>query len=157
MAVNITEEQRKNFQNNYNQIKKIIKQISPDVVHTHNSKAGVIGRFAAWLSRTKLIIHTIHTLPFISANFFTKIVYLVLEKITSFITDEFINVSKGTMEIYLKYKIGRLSNHHVIYSAFDIREGDDIANINPYPGSALDDLLSPQFYPFVTNNFMKII
>ena len=117
------------------QIKKIIKQISPDVVHTHNSKAGVIGRFAAWLSRTKLIIHTIHTLPFISANFFTKTVYLVLEKITSFITDEFINVSKGTMEIYLKYKIGRLSNHHVIYSAFDI---DKFKNANK--NQAINDL-----------------
>jgi len=103
-------------------IKKIIKQISPDVVHTHSSKAGVIGRFAAWLSGTKLIIHTIHSLPFISANFLTKIVYLIIEKITSFITDEFINVSNGTMEIYLKYKIGRPSNHHVIYSAFDINK-----------------------------------
>jgi len=89
----------------------------------------VIGRFAAWLSGTKLIIHTIHTLPFISANFFTKIVYLVVEKITSFITDEFINVSKGTMEIYLKYKIGHSSNHHVIYSAFDV---DKFKNADKY-------------------------
>ena len=103
-------------------IKKIIKEISPDVVHTHSSKAGVIGRFAAWLSGTKLIIHTIHSLPFISANFFTKIVYLVIEKITSFITDKFINVSKGTMEIYLKYRIGQTSNHHVVYSGFDVEK-----------------------------------
>ena len=116
-------------------IKKIINQISPDVVHTHSSKAGVIGRFAAWLSGTKLIIHTIHTLPFISANFFVKIVYLVVEKITSFITDEFINVSKGTMEIYLKYKIGHSSNHHVIYSAFDV---DKFKNANKH--QALNDL-----------------
>ena len=116
-------------------IKKIINQISPDVVHTHSSKAGVIGRFAAWLSGTKLIIHTIHTLPFISANFFVKIVYLVVEKITSFITDEFINVSKGTMEIYLKYKIGHSSNHHVIYSAFDV---DKFKNANKH--QALNDI-----------------
>ena len=108
-------------------IKKIIKQISPDVVHTHTSKAGVVGRLAAWLSGTKLIIHTIHSLPFISANFLTKIFYLILEKITSFVTDEFINVSNGTMEIYLKYKIGHLSNHHVIYSAFDV---DKFKNAN---------------------------
>ena len=40
-------------------IKKIIKQISPDIVHTHTSKAGVVGRLAAWLSGTNLIIHTI--------------------------------------------------------------------------------------------------
>ena len=116
-------------------IKKIIKQISPDVVHTHTSKAGVVGRLAAWLSDTKLIIHTIHSLPFISANFLTKVFYLFLEKITSFITDEFINVSNGTMEIYLKYKIGNLSNHHVIYSAFDI---DKFKNANKQ--QAFDDL-----------------
>jgi len=117
------------------QIKKIIKRISPDVVHTHNSKAGVIGRFAAWLSNVKLIIHTIHIVSFIGVNFFTKTVYLIVEKITSFITDEFINVSKGTMEIYLKYRIGRLSNHHVIYSAFDV---DKVKNANKH--QALNDL-----------------
>ena len=117
------------------QIKKIIKRISPDVVHTHNSKAGVIGRFAAWLSNVKLIIHTIHIVSFTGVNFFTKTVYLIVEKITSFITDEFINVSKGTMEIYLKYRIGRLSNHHVIYSAFDV---DKFKNANKH--LALNDL-----------------
>jgi len=116
-------------------IKKIIKKISPDVVHTHCSKAGVIGRFAAWFSGTKLIIHTIHTLPFVSTNFVKKKFYLIIEKITSFITDEFINVSKGTMEIYLKYKIGNLSNHHVIYSAFDL---DKFINANKH--AALKDL-----------------
>ena len=116
-------------------IKKIIKKISPDVVHTHSSKAGVIGRFAAWFSGTKLIIHTIHSLPFVSANFIKKIFYLIIEKITSFVTDEFINVSKGTMEIYLKYKIGNLSNHHVIYSAFDVGK---FTNANKY--EALKDL-----------------
>ena len=116
-------------------IKKIIKQISPDVVHTHNSKAGVIGRFAAWLSGTKLIVHTIHSLPFISANLFIKTVYLFIEKITSFITDKFINVSNGTMEIYLRYKIGHSSNHQVIYSAFDV---DKFKNANKH--EALNDL-----------------
>ena len=117
------------------EIKKIIKKISPNVVHTHTSKAGVLGRFAAWLSGTKLIIHTIHSLPFISANFFTKIFYLFIEKITSLITHEFINVSNGTKEVYLKYKIGNLSNHHVIYSAFDVEK---FKNTNKH--QALKDL-----------------
>ena len=117
------------------EIKKIIKKISPNVVHTHTSKAGVLGRFAAWLSGTKLIIHTIHSLPFISANFFTKFFYLFMEKITSLITHEFINVSNGTKEIYLKYKIGNLSNHHVIYSAFDVEK---FKNTNKH--QALKDL-----------------
>ena len=54
--------------------------------------------------------------------------YLFMEKITSLITHEFINVSNGTKEIYLKYKIGNLSNHHVIYSAFDVEKFKKIKN-----------------------------
>ena len=69
------------------EIKKIIKKISPDVVHTHNSKAGVLGRFAAWLSNVQLIIHTVHAMPFTNASFFKKIFYLIIEKFVSPITD----------------------------------------------------------------------
>tara|TARA_Y100000389_G_scaffold162367_1_gene165138 strand:- start:737 stop:1888 length:1152 start_codon:yes stop_codon:yes gene_type:complete len=102
------------------EIKKKIKNISPDIVHTHSSKAGILGRIAAWLSGTKLIIHTIHSLPFISANFLTKNFYIFIEKITSIVTNIFINVSEGTKEIYLKSRIGKSSNHHVIFSGFDV-------------------------------------
>ena len=50
------------------------------------------------------------------------------------ITDKFINVSKGTRELYLKYRIGHSSKHHVIYSAFDV---DKFRNAKPL---ALNDL-----------------
>ncbi|EBP7329261.1 glycosyltransferase family 4 protein, partial [Salmonella enterica] len=43
---------------------KIIKQYKFDIVHTHSSKTGVLGRVAAWLNRTNLIVHTVHGFSF---------------------------------------------------------------------------------------------
>ena len=54
----------------YLELKKLIERIQPDVVHTHSSKAGVIGRAAAWAvcKRSKdkkpAVVHTIHGPPF---------------------------------------------------------------------------------------------
>lgn len=51
------------------QLENLIERIEPDIVHTHSSKAGILGRSAAWrvLKRTKRamgIVHTIHGPPF---------------------------------------------------------------------------------------------
>ena len=51
----------------YREIRRLVKDTQPDVVHTHSSKAGVIGRAAAWEEKTQnkpLVVHTIHGLPF---------------------------------------------------------------------------------------------
>ncbi|MCX5702766.1 MAG: glycosyltransferase, partial [Candidatus Omnitrophica bacterium] len=37
-----------------------IKKNNIEVVHTHSSKAGILGRLAARLARIKVIIHTVH-------------------------------------------------------------------------------------------------
>ena len=42
----------------------LIHRLKPDIVHTQTSKAGVIGRVAARLAGTPIIIHTAHAFPF---------------------------------------------------------------------------------------------
>src|SRR4051812_27450242 len=48
-----------------------LREIQPDVVHTHSSKAGIIGRWAAHRARNNgkpLIVHTIHGLAFTAST-----------------------------------------------------------------------------------------
>jgi glycosyltransferase involved in cell wall biosynthesis len=47
------------------ELRRLIERLRPDVVHTHSSKAGIIGRAAAWSSRPRpATVHTIHGPPF---------------------------------------------------------------------------------------------
>ncbi len=44
----------------YKRLKNIIKEFKPDIVHTHASKAGALGRMAAYNLKVPVIIHTFH-------------------------------------------------------------------------------------------------
>jgi glycosyltransferase involved in cell wall biosynthesis len=60
---------------------KIIRQEKPDLVHCHSAKGGVIGRFAAYLTRTKSL-YTPHAFSFLSTDSNKKRkIYLLMEKI----------------------------------------------------------------------------
>jgi glycosyltransferase involved in cell wall biosynthesis len=46
------------------ELEALIRDWRPDVVHTHSSKAGILGRAAAWHAEVPAVVHTIHGLPF---------------------------------------------------------------------------------------------
>jgi glycosyltransferase involved in cell wall biosynthesis len=77
-----------------------------NIVHTHSSKAGIIGRWAALLAGVPVIVHTVHGWSFndyqgvVKKNFF-----ILLEKITAKFTARIICVSSRDTRTALKYKI----------------------------------------------------
>lgn len=48
----------------FHQLAALFRRERPDIVHTHSSKAGILGRFAAAAAGVPRVIHTIHGLPF---------------------------------------------------------------------------------------------
>jgi glycosyltransferase involved in cell wall biosynthesis len=48
----------------FSELKKLIRQWQPDVVHTHSAKAGLLGRSAGWSQRVPCVVHTVHGAPF---------------------------------------------------------------------------------------------
>lgn len=63
----------------------------PDVVHTHSSKTGILGRFAAFFARVPMVIHTVHGFPFAGEkSLINKVFFGFFEFIASKFTNKII-------------------------------------------------------------------
>ena len=120
----------------YWKIKKYLRQLQPDIVHTHSAKAGILGRFAAHsLRRAKSeerrakdegrrakpkIVHTIHGLAFhpYQREWINKF-YIVIEKAAAKRTDFFISVADAMTSQSLAAGIGKPGQYVTAYSAVE--------------------------------------
>jgi glycosyltransferase involved in cell wall biosynthesis len=114
----------------YYELKKILADIQPDIVHTHSAKAGILGRYAAAKlktqnspkgSSTKLkTIHGVHGLSFHEyQNPLLNKFYITIEKAVAKKTDAFICVADAMTEKSLAVGIGRPEQYITAYSAIE--------------------------------------
>jgi glycosyltransferase involved in cell wall biosynthesis len=100
-----------------------LKQLNPDVVHTHSSKAGIIGRWAAHKARMPFIVHTIHGLAFTaSTSKLANTFYEMLERKTAPITHKIVCVADEMARQSLAAGIGRPDQYVTIYSGMETRD-----------------------------------
>jgi glycosyltransferase involved in cell wall biosynthesis len=100
---------------------KYIKKNKFDIVHTHSSKAGILGRLAAFLAGTPTIIHTSHGWGFHDRmGILLRNFYITIEKLIAPITDKLIVVSDLNREKGLAAGISKESKYITIHSGIDI-------------------------------------
>lgn len=106
----------------YKKIKELIKEFKPDVVHTHASKAGTLGRLAAHSCGVPVVVHTFHGHVFHS--YFNKLKTATFKKIERYLSKRstcIIAISENQKkELGEIHKIAPLNKIKVIRLGFDL-------------------------------------
>ena len=130
----------------YLQIKKLLREIQPDVVHTHSAKTGILGRWAGWklrednargccnikekVDRVKAqttgqprVVHTIHGLAFhpYQSGWKNKL-YIAVERAAARRCDLLITVAQAMTDQALAAGIGRDEQFVKIFSGMEMED-----------------------------------
>jgi len=123
------------FQNDrkaYLRIKEIIKEYQPDIVHTHASKAGALGRKAALNCKVPIIVHTFHGHVFHS--YFGKVkttLFKLIERRLAKKSTGIIAISDlQKKELSKDHKICKDDKITVIPLGFDLKKFNDNLEVN---------------------------
>lgn len=100
---------------------RLIRREAYDIVHTHETKAGVITKVAAFLARTPYIIYGLHGVTFNDPlSRLRRWFYVAVERLTIRTSDLIIAVSQDVIDHYRKNGIGVGIPSVVVYSGIDI-------------------------------------
>ena len=110
---------------------KLFRQLSPDIIHTHSSKAGILGRIAAARynfpvnpkrrpARRAAIVHTVHGLAFTaSKSALVNHAYRLAEKFTAPLAHRIVCVATALTEQSLAAHVGKPHQYTTVYSGMD--------------------------------------
>jgi glycosyltransferase involved in cell wall biosynthesis len=105
----------------YRQLVKLFRCEKYDIVHTHSSKAGILGRLAARKAGVPVIIHTIHGLPFHEyQNVLARKFYIFSERKAARACDKIISVANIMTQKALAAGVGSPELFTTIYSGMEL-------------------------------------
>jgi glycosyltransferase involved in cell wall biosynthesis len=100
---------------------RLIRRGRYHIVHTHSSKAGVLGRIAAKLAGTPLIVHTLHSLVFHEYQpWIVNRTWWLVKKICAPMTDHFLSVSSVIVRKAVAAGIDRPEKFTTVYSGMEL-------------------------------------
>ena len=104
----------------YWKLRAAIRRLKPEVVHTHSSKAGILGRAAAWHENVPAIVHTIHGMPFGAFESPLKNrLYIALERWAARRCHAIVSVCDAMTRQALAAGVGQQRQFLTVYSGMD--------------------------------------
>lgn len=102
-------------------LRRLIRAWKPDVVHTHSSKAGIVGRMAAWKERIGCVMHTIHGPPFHAfERAWRNAIYIRSERFAANRCHVIGAVAQAMRDQFLAQQIGQPEQYVVVYSGMEV-------------------------------------
>lgn len=101
-------------------LRSLFVKHQPDVIHTHQSKAGILGRMASTVVPDATVVHGIHILPFAGVSAQKRKLYIAAERLAARRTDVFLSVSNAISQAFVDSGITRSDNIHCVRSGMDL-------------------------------------
>ncbi len=115
----------------YRRLREIFRQERFDVVHTHASKAGIVGRLAARKECIPYVVHTVHGQAFFKGQFFLlNWAYILAERIAARHCNRIYAVAQAMVEQCVAAKVAPREKYEVVYSGMDL---EAFLNAKPEP------------------------
>ncbi len=115
----------------YKELKRILTELKFDVVHTHSSKAGILGRAAAWKARVPFVTHTVHGQAFHAYEKpWKNFLYINAERWAAKRCHKIYAVAQAMIDQCVKAKVAPREKYKVVYSGMEI---GDFLNSKPEP------------------------
>jgi glycosyltransferase involved in cell wall biosynthesis len=106
----------------YQEIRKIVRDFKPDIVHTHAAKAGALGRLAASHEKVPVILHTFHGHVFHS--YFSPLktrLFIEIERYLARKSSAIVAISATQKrELADEFRIAPPDKIHVVHNGFDL-------------------------------------
>ncbi len=130
----------------YRSLRRLISDIKPDIVHTHSSKAGIIGRGAAWAEGVSVVVHTVHGLPFHDRQ--SKLVhrlYVMLERWAAKRCHHMVAITPAMVDAFRSKAIAGEDLFTVIPSGINVEDFDvlgvDVTRVRDEFGFSADSFV----------------
>jgi glycosyltransferase involved in cell wall biosynthesis len=105
----------------YRELRTILREYRPDVVHTHSAKAGILGRLVAWSLGVPAVVHTVHGAPFHPyQNRLVRRVYCECERFAARRCHHLVSVADAMTDLLVEARVAPREKFTTIYSGMDV-------------------------------------